>query len=142
MVFSDLLLAFQKTTGLGCATCMQSSYCLVWRIILLFLNISLSVFDCYSDWQVWIRIRESGFDHPLLQMPVHWTRAWLVFTCAGTATAGLYILNELSGVLIFYRRYRKSRSVEQADICRPCHAGGFNYVTREEILALVFPFLY
>ena len=137
MVFSDLLQAFQKTNGLGCATCMQSSYCLVWRIILLFINFGLSAFDCYSDWQVWIRITESGFNHPLLQMPVHWTRAWLVFTCAGTATAGLYILNELSGVLIFYRRYKKSRNGEQADICRPCNAGGFNYVTRAEILALV-----
>ena len=95
--------AFHKTTGLGFASCMYSSHCLVLRLILLFLNIGLSVFDCYSDWRVWIHIRESGFNHPLLQMPVEWTRAWLVFTCAGTTTAGLYFLDEISGALIFYQ---------------------------------------
>ena len=106
--------------------------------ILLFLNIGLSVFDCYSDWRVWIHIRESGFDHPLLQMPVEWTTAWLVFTCAGTATAGLYFLNEISGALIFYQQYKKSgNNIKKVDICRPCNAGGFNYATRAEILALV-----
>lgn len=138
MIFSDILLAFSKVTGFGCATRVYSSHCLVWRILLLFVNLSLSTFDCYSDWHVWVTIREIGFNHPLLQIPTHWTRAWLVFISVGTATAGLYVLNELSGVLLFYHQYRNpDRDADKADLCRPCIARGCNYITRAEVIALV-----
>ena len=134
---NGLLLTYFVSTGFGCAGRLYSPRCVILRIILVFLNLGLSAFDCYSDWQVWLTIREDGFGHPLLQLPTHWARAWLVFAALGSITAVLSVLNEASGILLFYRQYQNANEdIEKYDICKPCSAKGFNYITRAESLAL------
>ena len=136
MIFTELLvtLGYLKTTGMACATCAHNSKCVALRVILFCLTLALRAFDCYTHWRVWLTIRDSGLEHPLLSIPTQWTKAWFAFTCIGTTSAGLYIVNEISGVIAFYREYRKKRVT---DLCVPCSAVGFNYVTRVEILSLV-----
>lgn len=137
MILSDLIVtvAYLETAGLGCITrCTYTSHCLVCKIILFILSTALRSLDNFSHWQVWITIRESGLNHPLLKLPDTWTKAWLVFTCIGTGMAVIYIVNELSGVIGFYREYKK---IAREDICLPCSAVGLNHITRIEILSLV-----
>ena len=126
-----------STGVLGCAASAYSPRCTVLRIVLLFLNIGLSIFDCYSDWHVWTTIRDEGFDHPLLEVPTTWVNAWLVFTVLGTVTALFSVLNELSGAVFFLRQCNSNINIEESDLCQPCSAMGFNYVTRTEFLALI-----
>ena len=136
MFLKELLvtLCYLKTTGLACVVREHNSKCLSLRVILFCLTAGLTIFDGYTHWKVWLTIRESGLSHPLLRIPSQWTEAWLVFTCIGTGSACLYITNELSGVVAFYREYSgKTR----ADPCLPCKAVGLNFITRSEILTLL-----
>lgn len=134
IVLPDILAAYLKTTGLGCAGCVQSSYCLIFKIILFFLSLALSSFDCYSDWSVWANIRKRTTNS---QLPLQWTQSWLVFSAIGTAITVLYIMNEVSGIVALYRQYKKRESVKKMDLCRPCVLVGCNYITRAEVLALM-----
>ena len=136
MFLKELLLplCYLKTTGLACVVREHNSKCLSLRVILFCLTAGLAIFDGYTHWKVWLTIRESGLSHPLIRIPSQWTEAWLVFTCIGTGSACLYITNELSGVVAFYREYSgKTR----ADPCLPCKAVGLNFITRSEILTLL-----
>lgn len=129
-----MTLGYLKTKGLSCAIRQHNSKCLSLKSILFCLTFGLSVFDGYTHWKVWLTIRDSGLSHPLLRVPSQWTKAWLVFTCIGTGSASLYIINELSGLVAFYREYSAKR---RADPCLPCKAVGFNFITRSEILTLL-----
>lgn len=138
MVFLDIFFPFLKSRE-GCAAChLFSPQYVMWRIILFFICFCITAFDCYSDWHVWISVRETGYNHPLLKIPTQWTTSWFVFSTFGTVTALLYILNELSGVVFLYCKYTSfSGNPKKADICRPCTARGCNFITRAEVLALV-----
>ena len=137
MILNELLVtvAYINTTGLGCAARVHTPYCLMCRIILFLLSVCLRSLDNFYHWKVWLTIQESGLDHPLLRIPDAWTKAWFVFTCIGTALAILYIANELSGVISFYRQYKEK--ITDDITCLPCNAGGLNYITRTEILTLI-----
>lgn len=124
---------------LGCAAHLYTPKCCFIRSFLLFINCALSVFDCYSDWKVWQVISDKGFNHPLLQFPQSWSKAWLTFTILGTVTTSLSIINEFTAIIFFSRQCTNHhRSSVSSDICCfPCSRCGINYVTRCEILALL-----
>ena len=136
MIFSEVLVTVGhiKATGLTiCGNCQHSSKLVMLRFILFSLTLGFSAFDCYTHWEVWLTLRASGLGHPLLSVPTHWTRTWLILTCIGTALTSVYIANELSGAIGFYREYRSKR---WTDPCLPCIKMGLNFVTRVEIISL------
>lgn len=94
----------------------------------MFVKVALSVFDCYTDFKVWMTLRDKGFEHPFLQLPPSWVTAWLVFAVLGTITAFFIVLNEISLLL------------DQCNLdlcCCLCTVFGCNFVTRSEALTLI-----
>jgi hypothetical protein len=129
---------------LSCFGGMYSPSCLYIRIFLLLLNIGLSIFDCWSDWNVWSAVKNGGLNHPLLELPVVWIWLWLGFTVLGTVTAVVVILNEIAELIVLFNtaiqhhRHKDDSPRGVRNTCFNCwDDSGFNYITRSEWLSLI-----
>ena len=86
MVLNYILHALVCDTKLlGCVANVYGPKCTMLRIVLLLFNIGLSVFDCYSDWKVWIAIKDMTTHCLNFQQPgatVGWhSQCWVASLC-------------------------------------------------------------
>ena len=84
------------SSKVGSCRCSANFSCgyLISRIILFLIGIGLGVFDTVTDWQLVIRFKEHGFNHPLLPLDVSWLRALYLFASLGTFLAAVTLVNE------------------------------------------------
>ena len=116
-----------------CVGCFQEPLCRRFRMLLLILNISLSVFDTVTDWYVWVTVKNEGLDHPLLKLTDVWVWLWFLFTLLGTLTAVIVVINEISLMMSLLCFKGEADNI----LCNVCTICGFNYVTMSELLALI-----
>lgn len=64
------------------------------RIALFLIGTGLALFDTYTDWELVVRFKKHGFNHPLLATDVNWLRAFYLFATIGTVLAAITLVNE------------------------------------------------
>ena len=136
------------------------------QTIIFTISTALAVFDTYTDWEVVLNFKDTGFNNPLLPRDDPWLRAWFFFASLGTLLTTISVLHD--GIDLLYAYYKscqkhcckcsrdryategfemkekgfkddkKEESEEEIeDPCKCCFRHGWNGTTRNETLAAI-----
>ena len=91
-------------TGLGLECSGFSPSWVIVQLVIFLISTGLAVFDTYTDWEVVLNFKETGFNNPLLPPNVHWLRAWILFASIGTFLTFISFTHD--GVDLLYLMYK------------------------------------
>ncbi len=98
---------------------------------------SITVWDLYADWRVWVDFERDGIsDSALLPPSTSWMDFWLAFTVTGTFLALVSFLTGVVSVVLAVRGLLGKKPVTEPVWCGCIF--GCSSTTREEILSFLY----